>query len=93
MLNKCPEEGSCGAYSPFWTDDKMPCAPGRIHNITVYGYLPNFINGLLDRFNGCRYYKKKAQVMRCSWDTEYDFVYRYDDEYEDRCVLAFCGMT
>ena len=89
MLNRCPQYKSCGAVLPFWTDDRPLVAIGQAHNITVYGSLqPD-----REHPNYCKEKKRKAKVMRCSWLTEYDLIYKYTDEYRnDGCGQAFCGM-
>ena len=83
MLNTCPPVKSCGTYNGIWTDEETPANVLSIATINAYG-----------AGNGnCKKYPYKVQVMRCSLDTEYDLIYRYDGEYKDTCFRAFCGMN
>ena len=96
ILNRCPELFSCGSLLPFWTDDRPPATLGQVHNITFYGSTliyrrVGYLN--IEVVNGCKEVRRKGKVMRCSWSTEYDLIYKYAEEYHDvECVQTFCGM-
>lgn len=81
-MNKCVPFKSCGTLGALWSDDAMPSQVGLVTQIRVYAkYLSD---------DDCRYYAKKASVMRCS-ENPNDFVYRYDAE--EFCYVGFCGMS
>ena len=84
MLNSCPAYKSCGARYPIWTKDAMPTEVGVktvIYAQEVHPY-------------ECEHNSIKMHVMRCSWNTSHDFIYKYipNDYYEYSCDRAFCGM-
>ena len=94
MLNRCPQFKSCGAVLPFWTDDRPPDAIGQAHNITLYGSTQFHQSSFqVEYVNYCKEAQRKAKVMRCSWLTKYDLIYKYTDDYQkDDCAQTFCGM-
>lgn len=82
MQHICPKWKSCGTQNPYWTDEDMPLDVGKIHVISVYGvYKEN-----------CKAFTRKALVMRCSWDTDYDLIYKKTDNLVGKCMEAFCGV-
>ena len=83
MLNTCPKPESCGTKYPLWTDDIMPKEIGM--EMTVDTYEP--------RKNNCKQYKFKVRVMRCSWDTNHDLIYKQTNFVGGYCFRGFCGMT
>ena len=82
MLNSCPPSASCGTHAGMWTDAAMPTAVGESIKISVFGSYNDH----------CKYRTLSILVMRCSYDTSYDFVYRYIDPYTS-CMYSFCGMS
>ena len=83
MLNSCPKYRSCGAIYPLWSDDEMPDEIGKI--TVAYAYEVKFSN--------CRTWIRAMQVMRCSWNTDHDLIYKYiGADINDQCSSAFCGM-
>ena len=97
MLNRCPDIKSCGAILPFWTDGRPPTVLGQAQNITFYGniLLKRRVgtSSQLERVDGCREVRRQGKVMRCSWLTEYDLIYKYAEEYQnEECAQTFCGM-
>ena len=83
MLDKCPKFKSCGSYNPLWTDDEMPKNLGVVSNVNVYAVFKDT----------CKDWELPLQVIRCSWKTNNDFVYRYAGNYHKYCPQAFCGMN
>lgn len=83
MLNVCPKWLSCGGKNPYWTDDAMPKEIGVVTQAKVYGVVGT----------DCRHVHQQVKVMRCSWKSPHDFVYRYVDTLYQSCSNAFCGMT
>ena len=83
MLDSCPKWKSCGTLTPFWTDERMPKAIGVETMVEVYGV----------REDNCRYYTKNIKVIRCTWDTSYDFIYKKTDDALTNCNQAFCSMS
>ena len=83
MLNKCPEQHSCGTVHGLWTPEEMPKAIGI--KTTIIAYTASNIN--------CKHGWKKVDVIRCSWDTSHDFIYKYIGGNELECSHAFCGMN
>ena len=84
MLNSCPKFESCGTWLPYWTDDPMPQDVGVVSDIQAYGVY----KGICDLLTA------KVKVMRCSWDTDYDLIYKYVGSYMNLgCTRAFCGMS
>ena len=82
MLNSCPPSTSCGTHAAMWTDGEMPSAVGESVEVSAFGsYSGN-----------CKYGTRSVLVMRCSYDTDYDFIYRYN-EYATSCSYSFCGMS
>lgn len=85
MLNSCPRTKSCGTDIPLWTDDPMPDRVGVTSFITAYG---------VSRGGNCRWSTKIIKVMRCSYDTDYDFIYKPpESSLEGYCYTGFCGMV
>ena len=84
MLTICPAEKSCGTNYPFWTNDIMPSEVGVANKVYAYGR----------HSDDCRAERINIEVMRCSWNTSHDFIYKYipNDYYEYSCDRAFCGM-
>ena len=85
MLDHCPKPGSCGTSIPYWTDEEVPKAIGVEATINVYG-----VGGLI--FNDCKFSIRQVKVMRCSWDTSHDFIYKQTTNRTLSCDRAFCGM-
>ena len=87
MLNSCPRGRSCGTANPFWSDGELPKIIGV--STTVNVYLVNSDS------RGCNIWTRPLHVMRCSWNTDYDVIYKYgsDDRYDSStCSVTFCGM-
>ena len=85
MLNSCPRGYSCGAVNPFWSDGELPKIIGVNTTVNVY----------LSDIRTCKFWTKPLHVIRCSWDTSYDVIYKYgSDDYDDSypCLIGFCGM-
>ena len=82
MLNSCPKENSCGTAIPFWSDERMPKALAREATVTVYG-----ASG-----DNCKKYVREVKVIRCSWDTSHDLIYKQTAKLDTDCKEAFCGM-
>ena len=87
MLNSCPPPRSCGTGNPIWSDGELPKIIGV--NTTVNAYL------VYHDSSNCKIWTRPLHVMRCSWDTSYDVIYKYgsNDSYDSSiCSIAFCGM-
>ena len=82
MLNSCPPSNSCGTHAGMWTDAAMPSAVGESIVISVHGSYSN----------NCKYRTLSILVMRCSYDTSYDFIYQYNEDTTS-CFYSFCGMS
>ena len=85
MLNSCPPPWSCGTINPFWSDGELPKIIGVNTTVNVY----------LSGGGKCKYWTRPLHVIRCSWDTDYDVIYKYgsDDDYDSStCSIAFCSM-
>lgn len=82
MLNTCPKYQSCGARWPLWTDEPMPTVVGVRSKIIVYG----------SSETNCRRKTYTVEVMRCSWDTDHDLIYKQITNSGAGCQTAFCGM-
>ena len=82
MLNKCPKFRSCGTKHPLWTDREMPQEVGVETEIKVYG---------VDA-RKCKSFSRIVKAIRCSWDTDYDIVFKQVSNFERNCYSAFCGM-
>ncbi|XP_067943614.1 uncharacterized protein [Watersipora subatra] len=83
MLDRCPLPRSCGTQQPYWTDATMPSEIMVVSYIKAYGVVNN----------NCRGRTISMLVIRCSWDTDHDYIYKYTDPYKTECYEAFCGMT
>ena len=81
MLDSCPKWKSCGTRYPYWTDERMPKAIGIESTVQVYGV----------RADDCKRVTKIIKVMRCSWDTSHDLIYKQTDDLNGTCDSAFCG--
>ena len=81
MLNKCPRIRSCGAFKPLWTDEKMPDAIGVETDVKVYGV------GRLK----CKQLTLVVKAMRCSWNTDYDIIFKQTTNVKRNCYYSFCG--
>ena len=81
MYNMCPERYSCGTAVPFWTDEKMPQVVGVESEVSVYGH-----------YTLCKGITVYVKVMRCSWDTPHDLIYKQTRNFIGSCSFAFCGM-
>ena len=81
MLDSCPKRKSCGAYYPLWTDERMPTQIGVEAIVKVYG---------VDV--GCKTLTRSIKVMRCSWNSPHDLIYKQTNDYTHNCIEAFCGM-
>ena len=87
MLDSCAPIYSCGSLYPLWTDDEMPQDIGV--ETTVRAYRTSS--------SPCEYnyyqYSGSLHVVRCSWDTKHDLVYKFvPSSYSSTCYYAFCGM-
>ena len=82
MLNKCPRLRSCGSYVPHWTDEEMPKVVGVETDLKVYGA----------GSRNCRYFTRTVKAMRCSWDTDYDIIFKQTTNITGNCYYSFCGM-
>lgn len=83
MLSSCPEVNSCGTNFPLWTDATMPQKVGVSKSITAYSVQEN---------GYCQEWTVRTLVMRCSWDTDHDFIYRPAIKLNRSCREAYCGM-
>ena len=81
MLDSCPKRNSCGTFYPYWTDERMPSQIGVEATVKVYG-----VND-----GNCKKYSLSVEVMRCSWNTPHDLIYKHTN-YQYICGSAFCGM-
>ena len=82
MLNSCPPSQSCGASAGIWTDAEMPSAVGESTEISAFA---SYI-GI------CKSKTWSILVMRCSYDTSYEFIYRYNEDFIN-CYYSFCGIS
>ena len=82
MLNKCPKYRSCGAQNPLWTDRTMPQVVGVETNLKVYAVGKK----------KCKALTKTIKAMRCSWDTDYDLIFKQTTNLKGVCFNSFCGM-
>ena len=83
LLDSCVLNNSCGTYIPLWSNATMPSTVGNATSIQVYGHYTL----------GCMHFRLNASVMRCSWDSSNDFIYRYDDSAGKGLLAGFCGMN
>ena len=81
MLDSCPKRRSCGTRYSYWTDEKLPKDIGAESTINVYGVYKH----------NCKWFKETVKVMRCSWDTSHDLIYRQILNKNESCTSAFCG--
>ena len=79
-LDSCPGLTSCGTYYPYWTDGTMPTVVGVETTVTAYGVYKT----------DCRNIQMQVKVMRCSWDTPHDLIYKQTSNYTGTCHEAFC---
>ena len=87
MLDSCVPRWSCGTYYSMWTNDKMPEDIGV--EKTVHAY---YTSGSPCEYN-YNTVRGTLQVMRCSWNTRHDLVYKFiPKSYSNTCQFAFCGM-
>ena len=84
MLDYCVKEYSCGTRAPLWTDNKtLPTAVGVEATVKAY-----------ESYNNkCKYLPRNIKVMRCSWDTPYDFIYKQTNNSPYSCRQGFCGRV
>ena len=81
MLNTCPKSLSCGTAGSMWSDAKLPSTVGQQESAMAY-----------TRYSGnCKHQSWPISVMRCSFDTPNDVIYRFKGS--DRCANSFCGMN
>ena len=84
MLDSCPPRKSCGTEIPYWTDATMPTTVGVEEHVRVYGVAAK----------GCKSGEgHEIKVMRCSWNSPHDFIYKTVSTYYGTCNEAFCGMN
>ena len=84
ILNTCPKDHSCGTHSPVWTNASMPVEVGKLSFIYAYRVLGG----------DCTFRELPLEVIRCSMDTDCDYIYRYSADYiTGTCSIAFCGMS
>lgn len=84
MLANCPQERSCGGLNGLWSNDDMPRIVG--FPTRIYAYATDDASG------SCKAKSLEMEVLRCSWDYGFDFVYRFLGPYVDACTDSFCGM-
>ncbi|XP_067930313.1 uncharacterized protein [Watersipora subatra] len=82
LLDTCPPWKTCGTNYPIWSDAELPTQVGVASTIFVY---------VREQYD-CRDQAKKALVIRCSWDTDNDLIYKYDSTKYSTCSIGFCGM-
>ena len=88
MLNSCPKFQSCGTLNPVWTDGKEPKQVGVSIRTGLYVVLRPVGNNVCRK----RPHSTWLEVIRCSWDTDHDLIYRLVGYYANNCHAAFCGM-
>lgn len=81
ILDYCPRWFSCGTMKPLWSDEPMPGVVGVSERVKVFAVERGF----------CKQETHTMEVMRCSYDTPHDFIYRQDSNYPGGCAYAFCG--
>ncbi|XP_067952069.1 uncharacterized protein [Watersipora subatra] len=86
LLNTCPPLRSCGGFYSFWTDSKMPQQVGAVSPIFVYSRHAEEPEG------DCKEIAIDAVVVRCSWDTDHDYIYNIIGKKYEQCVATLCGM-
>ena len=87
ILNTCPQYKSCGTRYAYWTDEPMPQEIGVVATVTLHSTDSYYVSS-------CKYHNTKILVMRCSWKTPYDFIYKLAKTYtQDSCSAAICGMV
>ena len=86
MYNQCRQSfRSCGSWVGLSTDAVAPDEIGQVQNISFY---------IMNDVYECPLLPPGGQIMRCSWATKYDVIYRYSGyTYFDNCDMAFCGMN
>ena len=82
MLNRCPKYQSCGSLKPLWTDEEMPTVVGMAAKVKAHGV------GL----KKCKAFTITVEAMRCSWNSDYDIIYKQTTNRRRSCDSAFCGM-
>ncbi|XP_067944629.1 oncoprotein-induced transcript 3 protein-like [Watersipora subatra] len=80
MLDSCPAAYSCGSHIGMWSDDNMPTEIGKSMSAKAY----------ISWNSNCRNGYYPMTVIRCSYKTPNDFIYRIEQSFG--CSLAFCGM-
>ena len=84
MLNSCPQPFSCGTMFSMWTDEPMPEEVGQQTLTYAYDVHADY----------CKYRATAIFVIRCSLNTDHDYIYKYHGGYiNDTCSSAFCGMN
>ena len=93
LLDKCPQQTTCGSTTSYWTNDVMPQMVGKKKEVRAHGavlmrkkilFLPrNSIN--------CEYHNIPLLVMRCSMAPD-DFIYKLTSYKSAPCSRVFCGM-
>ena len=81
MLDSCPPPYSCGTHVGMWTDQEMPSVVGEVMTTVAFGSWSN----------NCKMQTRSILVMRCSYDTLYDLIYQYNEDWTV-CQHSFCGM-
>ena len=81
LLDSCPKSFSCGTIYPMWTDERMPTQIGV--EATLYAYAATY---------NCKHFSYSIKVIRCSWNTPHDLIYKQTENYTVNCNEAFCGM-
>lgn len=81
LQDECPKERGCSTH-PLWSDDRVTKA--ILYEAPINAYIPNG--------DECRFKTIPLHVIRCSWDTSYDIIYRYVGPHQTACATAFCGM-
>ena len=82
MLDSCPKWLSCGAAVSYWTNHTASKTIGVETTVKAYG-----ISG-----TNCTTYTEEIKVIRCSWDTDFDLIYKQSKSTPFTCVQGFCGM-
>ena len=82
MLNSCPPSKSCGTNGGMWTDEGMPSVVRKSIEVSAFASYGD----------NCKYGFRSILVMRCSYDTDHDFIYQYNEDTTS-CFYSFCGMS
>ena len=81
MLDSCPPPNSCGTRGGLWTNEEMPSTVGVAAARQAFGSWES----------NCKTFYFPILVIRCSYDTPYDFIYKLNVPI-GFCPYSFCGM-